>query len=80
MPKVGDVVIYGTGGVCRIRDKKEECFGGTPREYYILERLSDKDHTTIFARKADRRRGEQLPPRGFNAVRGAFSRLCHRTG
>lgn len=48
MPTVGDVVIYGTGGVCRIRDKKEECFGGTPREYYILERLSDKDHTTIF--------------------------------
>ncbi len=48
MPKVGDVVIYGTGGVCRILDRRVEGFAGSPREYWILSRLSEKERTTIF--------------------------------
>ncbi len=48
MADVGDVVIYGTGGVCRITDRRVENFGGSPREYLILSRLSEKERTTIF--------------------------------
>lgn len=36
MYKIGDVVIYGTEGICKIKDITEKRFEGNKIEYYIL--------------------------------------------
>lgn len=40
MFKVGECVIYGSSGACRIADIRSENFGGFPREYYVLAPLT----------------------------------------
>ena len=40
MFRVGECVIYGSSGACRIADVRQESFTGAPREYYVLVPLS----------------------------------------
>ncbi len=40
MFRVGECVIYGSSGACRITDIRRESFAGEPREYYVLIPLS----------------------------------------
>ncbi len=42
---VGDTVLYGQSGVCRITDIRTERFGPTPRTYYVLMPVHDKAST-----------------------------------
>ncbi|MBQ8174351.1 MAG: CarD family transcriptional regulator [Clostridia bacterium] len=44
----GELVIYGTSGVCRIEDIKEESFTGEARPYYILRPTADTGNSKIF--------------------------------
>ncbi len=48
MKTVGDLVVYGTNGVCRIADLREETFSGTPRQYYILRPIHEIGNNSIF--------------------------------
>lgn len=48
MPNIGDTVIYGTSGPCRITGKEEKTFGTATREYYLLTPLSANRSTVIF--------------------------------
>lgn len=53
MFRVGDRVVYGTTGVCRIADIRAESFGGaTAQEYYILKPWADA-RSTIYVSTAD---------------------------
>ena len=44
----GELVIYGTSGVCRIEDIGEESFTGEVRPYYILRPTADTGNSKIF--------------------------------
>lgn len=46
MYKIGDVVIYGSEGLCRIVDITEKKFGKEVIEYYVLESIKSSDSTT----------------------------------
>ena len=48
MFNIGDCVMYGTSGLCKIIDIRKENFGGKPEEYYILELVFDQS-TVIYA-------------------------------
>ena len=48
MHEIGSLVIYGTNGVCRIEDLREECFTGEARSYYILRPAADTGNSKIF--------------------------------
>ena len=48
MKRIGDLVIYGTNGVCRVEDLREESFAGVARSYYILRPISDTGNSKIF--------------------------------
>lgn len=48
MFNIGDYVMYGTSGLCKIIDIRKENFGGKPEEYYILELVFDQS-TVIYA-------------------------------
>ncbi len=45
---VGELVIYGTSGVCRIEDLRDESFAGAARRYYILRPLTETGNTRIY--------------------------------
>lgn len=45
MFSIGDIFIYGSNGVCRITDIKEEKFGSEVKTYYILSPFFDKRET-----------------------------------
>ena len=45
MFSIGDIFIYGSNGVCRITDIKEEKFGSEIKTYYILSPFFDKRET-----------------------------------
>lgn len=47
MFKIGDNVLYGSDGVCRITEITEKVFGDTAIEYYILTPVFD-NRSTIF--------------------------------
>lgn len=47
MVKIGDVVSYGTQGVCRVEDFTERRFGGMTMEYVVLSPIYD-ENATIF--------------------------------
>ena len=53
---VGDTVLYGHCGVCRITDIRTERFGATPRLYYVLTPI--RDTASTFYCPADQ---ENLP-------------------
>ena len=46
MYKIGDIVIYGAEGLCRIVDITEKKFGKEVIEYYVLESIDSSDSTT----------------------------------
>ena len=48
IPAIGQLVIYGTNGICRVEDKRTEALGGAAKEYFILRSLSDKRGMTIY--------------------------------
>lgn len=43
-----ELVLYGTSGVCRIEDIREESFTGEVRAYYILRPTADTGNSKIF--------------------------------
>lgn len=45
MYQIGDVVLYGTTGVCRIENKTVQTFGGIKKEYYILKPMFQQGST-----------------------------------
>lgn len=47
MFKPGSVVLYGTEGVCTIKEIVQKEFGGESRQYYVLEALQQRK-STIF--------------------------------
>lgn len=47
MVKIGDIVSYGTEGVCRVEDFTERRFGGMTMEYVVLSPIYD-ENATIF--------------------------------
>lgn len=47
MWKLGDTVVYGSAGVCRIDDIRDENFGSEIKKYFILKPLFD-DKNTFF--------------------------------
>ena len=48
MHEIGSLVIYGTNGVCRVEDLREESFTGEARPYYILRPTADTGNSKIF--------------------------------
>jgi len=46
MYKIGDVVVYGTEGLCKIVEITEKKFGKEIIEYYVLEQISGSNSTT----------------------------------
>lgn len=54
MFRIDDFVVYGTAGVCRVADIREEKFGGNSQVYYILEPVFRKD-SLIYAPVENRR-------------------------
>ena len=42
---IGDTVLYGHSGVCRITDIRTERFGPSPRTYYVLAPVHDRAST-----------------------------------
>ncbi len=48
MFKIGDHVMYGSSGLCKIIDIRNENFGGKEERYYILELVFDQS-TVIYA-------------------------------
>ncbi len=45
---IGELIIYGTSGVCRIEDIREENFTGVARAYYILRPTDNTCKSKIF--------------------------------
>lgn len=54
MYKVGDVVIYGTEGVCSILEITERQFGDETIEYYVLQPMSKKAETVFVPRNNEK--------------------------
>lgn len=48
MWSIGDTVIYGTSGVCRIAGKEAKSFGDTKKEYLLLTPLGAKQSSMIY--------------------------------
>lgn len=42
---IGDTVVYGSSGICRITDLKEERIGGEKQTYYLLTPVKDPRST-----------------------------------
>ena len=47
MWKLGDVVVYGSAGICHIDDIRDERFGDEIKKYFVLKPLFD-DKNTFF--------------------------------
>lgn len=48
LPNIGDTVIYGTNGVCRVENLCEMDFGSSRGMYYVLRSVADKSGTVIY--------------------------------
>ena len=48
--QIGDTVLYGTTGVCRVSGETERSIGGETKKYFVLEPLSD-GKCTVFVPK-----------------------------
>jgi len=46
--KIGDVLMYGSTGLVRIIDKRQESAFGTERDYYILREIGSSSESQIF--------------------------------
>lgn len=47
MFQIGEAIVYGHSGVCRIEDIRQETFGSVTRTYYVLRPLHDA-HSTVY--------------------------------
>lgn len=47
MWKLDDIVIYGSAGICKVTDIRDEQFAGEVKKYYVLKPLFD-DKNTFF--------------------------------
>ena len=47
MPEIGSYVIYGSNGICIVKDRRKDKLCGTKKEYYVLE-PTDNAHAMIF--------------------------------
>ena len=54
MFNVNDTIMYGSQGVCRILDIREESFSGAPKLYYVLEPVYDSNSTIYFSVDSDK--------------------------
>ena len=54
MYKIGDIVIYGTEGLCKIVDITEKKFGKEVIEYYVLEPVDSAASTTYVPLKNEK--------------------------
>ena len=43
--QVGDVIIYGVQGVCKIEETEEKNVGGAARTYFVLKPVEDQGST-----------------------------------
>ena len=50
MYKIGDIVVYGTEGVCEIFDITEKTFGKEKIEYYVLKPVNKTEETVYVPR------------------------------
>lgn len=50
MYKIGDIVVYGTEGLCEICDITEKTFGKETIEYFVLRPVSKKEETVYVPR------------------------------
>ena len=48
MLDIGTLVIYGTSGIFRVEDVRNENLGSGERKYYILRDINEKNPTTVF--------------------------------
>lgn len=48
MRSVGEKIVYGGVGLMEIVDVREECFGDTPRNYYVLRQLGASSDSQTF--------------------------------
>lgn len=48
LPKVSDIVVYGTNGVCEITEIKEMEFLGKSSEYFVLKPIGDMKSTVFL--------------------------------
>lgn len=48
MWKIGDNVIYGTSGVCRVEGKQKRLFDDAEKEYYLLTPLGARQSSVIY--------------------------------
>lgn len=49
MFEIGNFVVYGVSGVCKIDDIKNLAMGGEIRKYYVLKPIFTNNEATIFA-------------------------------
>lgn len=54
MYKIGDVVVYGTEGICKITGITEMKFGGEKSEYYILSPIEKEENTVYVPKNNDK--------------------------
>lgn len=47
MPDIGTLVIYGTNGICTVKDRRRDKLSGTKMEYFVLEPV-DNPNSIIF--------------------------------
>lgn len=57
----GDVILYYPSGICEITDVREESFGGTAEEYYVLKPLYRED-STIYVPTDNERLTQKMRP------------------
>lgn len=58
MFKVGDTVLYGSDGVCKISEITQKVFGDTSIEYYVLTPLYDNKSTFFVPTKNEKLKGK----------------------
>lgn len=54
MYNIGDIVVYGTEGLCKIHDVTERKFGKDTVEYYVLSPLSNEAETVYVPKNNEK--------------------------
>ena len=61
MWKIEDVVVYGSAGICKVEDIRDEMFGGEIKKYLVLKPLFD-DKNTFFVPSFNERLMAKIRP------------------
>ncbi len=62
MYKIGDLVVYGSNGLMRIADIREECVLGVVREYYVLCDIASNSSSQIFVPRDNKKLTASMRP------------------